>query len=123
MQPQRDKPQEERDEHAGDRAGRDEPEVRAGAGAPNTNQLRGAMPSGRTPTIDSAREPAAAPFDADDEAAGRPAQAAAVEQAMAHEGRLPAQTSASGARAGLSGAVWIIAGVLVLVLVLWLLVL
>jgi hypothetical protein len=49
------------------------------------------MPSGRTPTVDSAHEPAAASFDTDDEAAGRSAQSAAIEQALAHEGRLDAQ--------------------------------
>jgi hypothetical protein len=58
---------------------------------PNTAELRAAIPSGRTPTIDSAHEPSAASFDTDDEAAGRPAQAAAIKQALAHEGRVDAQ--------------------------------
>jgi hypothetical protein len=43
------------------------------------------MPSGRTPTIDSGHEPAAASSDADDEAASRSAQPAAIEQAGASE--------------------------------------
>ena len=50
---------------------------------PNTAQLREQMPSRRTPGKTSARDPAAAPFDTDDEAAGRTAQQAAIEQAMA----------------------------------------
>ena len=103
-----------------DAAGRDQPNVRESGDGRNTAQLRAAIPSARTVTINSAREPAAASFDTDDEAAGRPAQAAAIEQALAHEGRLPAQqTSASGARAGLPGSVWIIAAALVVLLLLW----
>lgn len=77
----------------------------------NTSQLRASIPSGRTATIDSAREPAAAPFDTDDEAAGRPAQKAAIEQALAHEGRLPVQAPTT-ASAGLPGSIWIVAAVL-----------
>ena len=120
MPVERDQPRGASEEAAVDRAGSDQPSVsRAG---PNTAQLRAAIPSARTVTEVSAREPAAAPFDTDDEAAGRPAQAAAVEQAMAHEGRLPAQTSGSGARAGLPGSVWIIAALLVAVLLLWMIV-
>jgi hypothetical protein len=61
----------------------------------NTVQLRSRIPSGRTPTIDSAHEPAAASFDTDDEAAGRPAQQAAIEQALANEGRVEAQVPGS----------------------------
>jgi hypothetical protein len=73
--------------------------------SPNTAQLRASIPSGRTVSIDSAHEPSAAPFDTDDEAAGRPAQRAAIEQALAHEGRLPAQAApAAGVRASRSGA-------------------
>jgi hypothetical protein len=53
--------------------------------APNTTQLRGAMPSGRIPTKTSAFDPSAAPFDTDDEAAGHPAPTRAVERAMAEE--------------------------------------
>jgi len=105
-------------------AGRDQPPVHGPGNGPNTTQLRARIRSARTVGKTSAREPAAASFDADDEAAGRPAQAAAVEQALAHEGRLPAQqTSASGARAGLPGSVWIIAAFLVAVLLLWMVVL
>lgn len=52
---------------------------------PSSSQLRDEMPSGRTPTKTSARDPAAAPFDTDDEAAGRPPQSAAVERAIAEE--------------------------------------
>ena len=55
------------------------------ASPPSTSQLRDEMPSGRTPSKTSARDPAAAPFDTDDEAAGRPAQDAAVERAIAEE--------------------------------------
>jgi hypothetical protein len=51
----------------------------------NTAQLRGEIPSGRTPSKTSARDVAAAPFDTDDEAAGRPAPAPAVERALAEE--------------------------------------
>jgi uncharacterized membrane protein len=57
--------------------------------APNTSQLRAAMPSGRTPSIDSAHEPSAASFDTDDEAAGRSPSAEAIEQALAHEANAP----------------------------------
>jgi hypothetical protein len=57
------------------------------AGDPNTAQLRSQIPSGRTMGRSSAHEPAAAPFDTDDEAAGRPASAVAVRTALANEGR------------------------------------
>jgi hypothetical protein len=91
---------------------------------PNTAQLRARIPSARTVSIDSAHEPAAAPFDTDDEAAGRPAQRAAIEQALAHEGRLPAQAPTAGARATRSGipVLWITAAVLLGVIVTWLVV-
>jgi hypothetical protein len=55
------------------------------AGETNTAQLRDEMASGRTPTKTSARDVAAAPFDTDDEAAGRPAPRPAVERALAGE--------------------------------------
>jgi len=58
---------------------------------PNTMQLRARMRSGRTPSIDSAHEPAAASFDTDDEAAGRAAPKEAIEQALEHEGRVDAR--------------------------------
>jgi hypothetical protein len=52
---------------------------------PSSAQLRDEIPSGRTPSKTSARDPAAAPFDTDDEAAGRPPSSAAVERALAEE--------------------------------------
>ena len=64
---------------------RDRSRQRRRAPPANTAELREQMASGRTPSQTSAREPAAAPFDTDDEAAGRPAPGAAIEQAMAHE--------------------------------------
>jgi hypothetical protein len=79
------------------------------------------MPSGRTPTLDSAREPAAASFDTDDEAAGRPAQAAAIRQAMAHEGRVGAQRPGA-ARAGLPASLWILAAIAAAAVLGWVLV-
>ena len=89
--------------------------------APTTAQLRATIPSGRTVTIDSAHEPAAASFDTDDEAAGRPAPPAAIRQAMADEGRLPLQPPPqSAARRGVPAAVWIAVAVIAAV-VAWLL--
>jgi hypothetical protein len=90
-------------------------------GGPNTAQLRAAIPSARTISIDSAHEPAAAPFDTDDEAAGRPAPRAAIEQALAHEGRLPAAAPAESTRASRRGALalWITAAALVAAIVAW----
>ena len=87
---------------------------------PTTAQLRATMRSGRAPTIDSAREPSAAPFDTDDEAAGRTAQAAAIKQALAHEGRVPAQ-SPGGARSALAAPVWILIAVAAAAVVTWIL--
>ena len=55
------------------------------ASAPNTVMLREATPSGRTPSTTSAREPAAAPFDTDDEAGGRAPPPEAIARAMARE--------------------------------------
>jgi hypothetical protein len=94
------------------RRGQDEPRD------PNTAELRGSIPSGRTPTIDSAHEPAAASFDTDDEAAGRPAQAAAIRQAMAHEGRVGAQAPGA-ARRGLPAPLWIVAAVSAAAVLAW----
>jgi hypothetical protein len=108
---------------AADGTGRVQPDGASSERRMNTVQLRAAMRSARTPSTTSAREPSAASFDTDDEAAGRPAQAAAIELALAQEGRLPAQTSEAGARAGLPGSVWIIAALLVAVVLLWLIVL
>jgi hypothetical protein len=78
------------------------------------------IPSGRTPTTDSAHEPAAASFDTDDEAAGRPAQAAAIEQARAHEGRLSAQRPGDAKR-GLPAAAWVLVALIVAALLAWML--
>lgn len=64
---------------------------------PTTAQLRGRMGSGRTMGKSSAADPAAAPFDTDDEAAGRPAQRAAIEQAMGRQTvRLPTRGVGQG---------------------------
>jgi hypothetical protein len=49
-------------------------------------------------------------LDTDDEAAGRVAQAAAIKQALAHEGRVPAQ-SPGAARSGVAAPLWILIGV------------
>ncbi len=88
--------------------------------APTTAQLRATIPSGRTVTIDSAHEPAAASFDTDDEAAGRPAPPAAIRQAMADEGRLPVQPSPqNAARRGVPAAAWVAVAVIAAV-VAWL---
>ena len=78
------------------------------------------MPSGRTPTIDSAHEPAAASFDTDDEAAGRPAQRAAIEQALAHEGRVPVQPPGAAKR-GFPAPLWVLVGVGLVAIVAWML--
>ena len=87
--------------------------------APNTAQLRGAMRSGRTPSIDSAHEPAAASFDTDDEAAGRPAQTSAIKQALASEGRMP--TQASGSARGVPAPLWIAAALIAAAVLAWVL--
>lgn len=50
-----------------------------------TAAMRDAMPSGRTMGKSSARDPAAAPFDTDDEAAGRPAERRAIAAALRDE--------------------------------------
>ena len=65
--------------------------VRRPVGVPSSAQLRDEIPSGRTPSKTSARDPAAAPFDTDDEAAGRPPSSAAVERALAEENLRRAQ--------------------------------
>ena len=87
---------------------------------PTTAQLRATMRSGRTPTIDSAHEPSAAPFDTDDEAAGRTAQTAAIKQALAHEGRAPAQAPGD-AKSALAAPVWILIAVAVAAVLTWIL--
>jgi hypothetical protein len=50
--------------------------------APTTAEARGALPSRRTPGKSSARDPGAAPFDPDDEAARRLAHVAAIEHEL-----------------------------------------
>ena len=90
------------------------------AGQSNTVQLRARMRSGRTPSIDSAHEPAAASFDTDDEAAGRPAQCAAIEQALEHEGRVPVQAP-GGARIAFPAAMWVLAGLAAAAVIAWIL--
>jgi hypothetical protein len=85
---------------------------------PNTAELRAAIPSGRTPTIDSAHELSAASFDTDDEAAGRPAQAAAIRQALAHEGRVDAPPP-SAARRSLPALLFIALGVAAAAVLAW----
>jgi hypothetical protein len=86
---------------------------------PNTQQLRAAIPSGRTPSTDSAHEPAMASFDTDDEAAGRPAQVSAIKEAMGHEGRPPAHTP--DAKAGRPTLVWIVVAVAAAATLAWML--
>jgi hypothetical protein len=78
------------------------------------------MPSGRTPTIDSAHEPAAASFDTDDEAAGRSAQSAAIELALAHEGRLDTQAPGK-AKSSVGAPLAIIAALVAAAVVGWIL--
>jgi hypothetical protein len=58
---------------------------------PTTAQLRDAIPSRRTPGKSSARDPAMASFDTDDEAAGRPAGAHEVHLALSEEHGAPAK--------------------------------
>jgi hypothetical protein len=53
--------------------------------ANGTARLRDATPSRRTPGKSSARDPAMASFDTDDEAAGHPASPEAVARAAAEE--------------------------------------
>lgn len=92
--------------------------------APNTVMLREAMPSRRTPGETSAREPAAAPFDTDDEAAGRPAPPEAIERAIAREQANAARNvrlaRSPGAVGPLGRAVlWIAAFALASVVAIW----
>lgn len=84
---------------------------------PTAAQLRGEMPSGRTPTKTSAADPAAAPFDTDDEAAGRPPPSAAVERALAEENLRRAQLikhHATRTPVGPAGRVALLIGLLAL---------
>ena len=79
---------------------------------PNTAQLRDEIPSGRTPSKTSARDPAMAPFDTDDEAAGRPAPPEAVQRALAEENLRRTQEINRHARRGPVGK---LAGVVLLI--------
>lgn len=89
-----------------------------------TAEMRGRMPSRRTMGKSSAEDPAVAPFDTDDEAAGRPAQASAIEQAMARQNVRVGPGHASGAPTGAAsrGGRPVLIGIVVLavVLVAWL---
>jgi hypothetical protein len=97
-----------------------ERDAEADQSQPNTQQLRGRIPSARTVTVDSAHEPAAAPFDTDDEAAGRPAQDAAIRQALAHEGRLPSQQPGSAVSfKGFLAAIVILGAVVAFAVLFW----
>lgn len=94
------------------------------ASAPNTVMLREAMQSARTPSTTSAREPAAAPLDTDDEAAGRPASREAIERAMEREqasARRDVRLARSPGAVGPVGraVLWITAFALVSVIALW----
>ncbi len=84
-----------------------------------TAEMRGRIPSARTIGISSAHEPSAAPFDTDDEAAGRSAGVAAMRTALAEEAR-PA-SDASRPRPDSTGRMLIVGAVLLIVLLLvWL---
>ncbi len=86
---------------------------------PNTQQLRATMASGRNPSTDSAHEPSMASFDTDDEAAGRPAQVAAIKEAIGHESRMPSHMA--DAKGGRSAPFWILAAVAVGAALAWIL--
>lgn len=93
--------------------------------ATTVTKLRDATPSRRTPGKSSARDPAVAPFDTDDEAAGRSPTREAIARAIAEEApkgrrrrfpkdeekRMPPDT----ARAVVSGVVLLMVVTLVLV--------
>jgi hypothetical protein len=91
----------------------------AGSSQPNTQQLRGRIPSARTVTVDSAHEPSAAPFDTDDEAAGRPASDAAIREALAHEARTPARRPGPGNFAGFLAAILIVGAAIAFAVLFW----
>ena len=86
---------------------------------PNTVQLRDKMQSARTLSQTSARDPAAAPFDTDDEAAGRPASREAVQTAMANEARVPSEATTEKQKSGMPGNLWVAAAVLLALVFLW----
>ena len=91
----------------------------AGSSQPNTQQLKGRIPSARTPTVDSAHEPSAAPFDTDDEAAGRPAQLEAIREALAHAARPPVRRPRPGSFAGFLAAIVIVGAVIAFAVLFW----
>ncbi len=80
---------------------------------PTTAELRDRMPSRRTPDKSSARDPAAAPFDTDAEAAATPAQPEAVDRTMDRYDE--AHPTAGGRRA--SGVALIGVAVIVIALI------
>jgi hypothetical protein len=55
---------------------------------------------------------------ADDDAAGRSAQTATIAQALAHEGRLPAQIPGTASR-GLAAPLWVFAVVALSAMLAW----
>jgi len=86
---------------------------------PTTAQVRGAIPSARTIGVSSAHEPSAAPFDTDDEAAGRPASVAAMRTTLAAEGRRGlAETRPATTRAERMRGWWPVLALLVVAVVL-----
>ena len=68
------------------------------ADEPSTPQLRDQMPSPGTTGKATANDPAAAPFDTGNEAAGRSAESAAVKRALAEEKLRRAQEVSAHAR-------------------------
>lgn len=71
---------------------------------PTTAEVRGRIPSGRTMGVSSAADPSAAPFDTDDEAAGRPAGVAAMRTTLAEEARLNGSQAAAASQPARSDA-------------------
>lgn len=103
---------------------KDEDRTARQAATASTTRLRNAMPSRRTVGKTSARDPSAAPFDTDDEAAGRPAQRRAIEQAMAHENvRLSPQRAGPerSTRAAANWTLYLVLAALAVAAALWLL--
>ena len=101
-----------------------DPRTDARRSGPTSAQLRDELPSRRTPGKTSARDVAAAPFDTDDEAAGRPPQAAALERAAEERARsIPPKYPTSDESRGKSPArAWVVAvllAILIAVAVLW----
>jgi hypothetical protein len=93
-----------------------EPEVIRGG--PTTAQLRGEMPSRRTPGKSSAEHPAAVPFDTDDEAAGRPADREAIKLArLRQNAQLPVSLDPARGALDAATALIIVAAVVLAVIV------